>query len=107
MGEPVIHPSSPRKRGPITTAGAISALTVVMDSRLRGNDGLPVPPQHPRTEQIDHADGEDDAPRPLPETMVGHALDDERRQRGRRDGERDGGHERPFRHVRHARTVPK
>src|SRR5215468_2885862 len=52
----------------------------------------PGPEQHGGAHQIDDADGEDDETRPLPEAVIGHALDHERRQRGGGDRQDDGRH---------------
>ena len=51
-----------------------------------------VPEQPAGAHQIDRAERQDEGARPLPEAMVGHALDQEGRERGAGHRDQDGEH---------------
>src|SRR5262249_15241670 len=48
-----------------------------------------IPKQPAGTREIDRADGQDDRARPLPKSVIGHPLDDKRRERGAPDRQQD------------------
>src|SRR5262245_20747555 len=58
-----------------------------------------VPEQPGGANEKDGADGEDDRPRPLAKSVIGHALDHERRKRGPADRQQDRRSGRPERDI--------
>ena len=80
---PPAMPNTPETSEATNTAVPITASET--------SDMPPYPCQNsqPARTEIDAADGEDDDARPLPEAVVGHALDHIGRERGAADRERD------------------
>src|ERR1700704_5209296 len=68
------------------------------DTRVMGRRWPSTVPEQPAgAHQIDRAERQDEGARPLAETMVGHALDQEGRERGAGHRDQDGEHIGPWR----------
>src|SRR3954452_23386992 len=86
---PPASPNTPETKEAASTAVPIARMAVGVRASMRQDTSGRAhhrPDQHGRAHQIDRADKEDDRPRPLPKTVIGHAFEHE--WRGRRTGDR-------------------